>query len=99
VLGPWGTVADPDGMLNTQYYKRPGYQDAQLDALIEKTRSTLEPAQRTETLKTLNKYIHDQALNLEIHSQSDFWAKRKNIQWEFYAIGSTAYGPLFRLVK
>jgi peptide/nickel transport system substrate-binding protein len=99
VLGPWGTSADPDGMLNTQYYKQKGYMDAQIDALIEKSRSTIDPAQRTEALKAVNKYIHEQALNLEIHSQSDFWAKRKNIQWDFYAIGSSAYGLLYRLMK
>jgi peptide/nickel transport system substrate-binding protein len=99
VLGPWGTAADPDGMLNTQYYRQKGYMDAQLDSLIEKSRATVDPAQRTEALKAVNKYIHDQALNLEIHSQSEFWAKRKALLWEPYPVGSFSYALLYRLVK
>jgi peptide/nickel transport system substrate-binding protein len=99
VLGPWGTAADPDGMLNTQYYKKPGYQDAQLDALIDKSRAAVEPAQRTEALKEVNTYIHEQALNLEIHSQSEFWARRKAIEWEPYPVGSFSYALLYRLMK
>jgi peptide/nickel transport system substrate-binding protein len=99
VLGPWGTAADPDGMVLTQYYQKKGYQDTQLDALVEKTRSTVDAAGRTQAFKTLNKYIHDQALNLEIHSQSEFWAKRKNIQWEPYPVGSFSYALLYRLLK
>lgn len=99
VLGPWGTAADPDGMLGTQYYKQKGYMDSALDAMVEKTRSSVDPAQRTQALKDINKYIHDQALNLEIHSQSEFWAKRKNIQWEPYPVGSFSYALLYRLVK
>jgi len=99
VLGPWGTAADPDGMLNTQYYKQKGYMDAQVDALIEKSRAAVDPAQRTEALKAVNKYIHDQALNLEIHSQSEFWARRKAVNWEPYPVGSFSYALLYRLLK
>jgi peptide/nickel transport system substrate-binding protein len=99
VLGPWGTAADPDGMLGTQYYKQKGYLDSQLDTLIEKTRSTVDPAGRTQALKDANKYIHEQALNLEIHSQSEFWAKRKAIQWEPFPVGSFSYALLYRLQK
>jgi ABC-type transport system substrate-binding protein len=86
-------------MLGTQYYKQKGYLDSQLDTLIEKTRATVDPAGRTQALKDANKYIHDQALNLEIHSQSEFWAKRKAIQWEPFPVGSFSYALLYRLQK
>jgi peptide/nickel transport system substrate-binding protein len=99
VLGPWGIAADPDGMLNTQYYKQKGYMDAQLDGLIEKSRATLDPAARTAALKDVNKYIHEQALNLEIHSQSEFWAKRKNITWEPCPVGSFSYALFYGVEK
>jgi peptide/nickel transport system substrate-binding protein len=99
VLGPWGTAADPDGMLNTQYYKQKGYMDATLDGLIEKSRAAVDPAQRTEALKAVNKYIHEQALNLSIHSQSEFWARRKAVQWDPYPVGSFSYALLYRLQK
>jgi peptide/nickel transport system substrate-binding protein len=96
LLSPWGTAADPDGMLGYQYYKRKAYQDPQLDQAVEKTRAALDPAQREKALQDLSRYVHDQALNLEVHSQSEFWAKRKNIQWEPYPIGSYAYAQFWR---
>ncbi len=99
LLSPWGTAADPDGMLGYQYFKRKAYQDLQLDQLVDKTRATLDPAQRVKTLQELSRYVHEQALNLEIHSQDEFWAKRKNIQWEPYPIGSYSYALMWRLVR
>jgi ABC-type transport system substrate-binding protein len=68
-------------MLGYQYYNVPAYPDEQLNTLIEATRNTLDPAEREARLQELNRYIHEQALNLEIHSQSQFWAKRKAIDW------------------
>jgi peptide/nickel transport system substrate-binding protein len=97
ILGPWSLAADPDSMLGTQYYKQKAYQDTQLDALYEKQHSTVDPDQRLAALKNMNKYIHDQALNLEIHSQSEFWASRKGVQWQPIPFEGAAYIPLFRL--
>jgi hypothetical protein len=44
----------------------------------------------------LNRYIHEQALNLGIHSQSEFWAKRKEIDWEPLPVGSHVFVLLWR---
>jgi peptide/nickel transport system substrate-binding protein len=91
LITPWGQSFDPDEMLMTQYYDEPAHPDEQLNTLIEATRSTLDPAEREARLQELNRYIHEQALNLEIHSQSQFYGKRGDNDWQPYPAGSFSY--------
>ena len=101
LIHAWGTSADPENMITTEYYKRTGHApDAQLTTLIERSRSTVEPAERLKVLQELGKYLHDQAYCMCIYSQDEFWAKRKNINWEAYPYGgSYSRVQLYRLEK
>jgi hypothetical protein len=47
-------------------------------------------------LRDVGQYLHDQAYLLEVHSQDEYWAARKNIQWKPIASGGT-YQMLFML--
>jgi peptide/nickel transport system substrate-binding protein len=99
LITPWGSIPDPNQMLMIQFYDEPAHppeQFPELNALIEASQSTLDPAEREAALQELNRYIHEQALNLEIHSQSEFWAKRKEIDWEPFPIRSHVYVLLWR---
>jgi peptide/nickel transport system substrate-binding protein len=79
----WGTAADPDAMLGWTLYNRKGHKpDEKLNALIDKSRKTVDPEQREAVLKELGHYIHDQAYWLFMHAQDEFYARRKNVPWE-----------------
>jgi len=86
----WGTTAEPDAMIAWALYKRKGFKpDAQLDGLIEQSRRTVDPAQRTEVLKQLGHYLHDQAYWLFIHAQDEFYARRADVPWTPYPNGQS----------
>jgi len=96
-LSPFATSADPDSMINLHFYKMKfNAPDDQLNGLFEKTRSTMDPAERLKVLQDFGRYVHDKAYVLETHTQDEFWAKRKNVNWQVYPYGDR-YAMLFRL--
>lgn len=101
LIHAWGTSADPENAITTEYYKRTGHApDAELTALIERSRSTVDPAERLKALQQLGKYLQDQAYCMCIYSQDEFWAKRNTINWEAYPYGgSYSRVQLYRLDK
>jgi peptide/nickel transport system substrate-binding protein len=79
----WGTAADPDAMLGWTLYQRKAHKsDEKLNGLIDKSRKTVDPAQREAVLKELGHYVHDQAYWLFMHAQDEVYAKRKEVRWE-----------------
>ncbi len=95
-LSPWATFPDADPMLGIHFYKAKTHNDDKVNALIEQERNTLDPTQRLKAIEELGRYIHDQGYILEVHSQDEFWAKRKNLEWTPLASGGT-YMLLYRL--
>jgi peptide/nickel transport system substrate-binding protein len=86
----WGTAADPDPMLGWTFYKRKAHApDDQLNGLIDQSRRTLDPEQRTRVLQEFSRYVHEQAYWLFIHAQDDFYAKQKDVPWEIWPASSS----------
>jgi peptide/nickel transport system substrate-binding protein len=96
LITPWSREPYPDFMLLTQYRDEPAHPDERLNELIDATQSTLDPAEREARLQELNRYIHEEALNLEIHAQSEFWAKRAEIDWEPIPVSGFAEALLWQ---
>lgn len=96
IMTPWATYHESDSMLGIHFYKATYESDDTLNKLIEKERGVLDATQRTQALRDVGHYIHDQAYLLEVHSQDEYWAARKSIQWKPLQTGGT-YQMLFML--
>jgi peptide/nickel transport system substrate-binding protein len=96
LISPWGKESGVDFMLRYTHYNHPAYPDEQLNKLVDKGSQTIDPAEREAALQELTRYVHEQAYNLEIHSQSEFWAKRAEIDWEPWPVSSFSDVLLYR---
>jgi peptide/nickel transport system substrate-binding protein len=96
IMTPWATYHESDTMLTIHFYHAKYESDETLNSLIEKERQTLDPSARVKALQDVGRYIHDQAYLLEVHSQDEYWAYQKNINWKPIETGGT-YQMLFML--
>jgi peptide/nickel transport system substrate-binding protein len=96
IMTPWATYHESDSMLTIHFYRAKYENDETLNGLIEKQRQVLDPEARTKAQRDVGRYIHDQAYLLEVHSQDEYWAARKSIDWKPQQSGGT-YQMLFML--
>jgi ABC-type transport system substrate-binding protein len=53
-----------------------------MDALIEKSRQTMNPDERLQLLQTIMGKIDDELIGIPLFEASRLYAVRKGIQWE-----------------
>jgi peptide/nickel transport system substrate-binding protein len=58
-----------------------GFVDPTLDQMIDSLDPISDEAQRTETLRQIDRYLHDQARYLMLYEIPEVWAVKKNIAW------------------
>jgi len=58
------------------------YSNADMDALIEKSRQTMNPDERLQLLQTIMGKIDDELIGIPLFEASRLYAVRKGIQWE-----------------
>jgi peptide/nickel transport system substrate-binding protein len=75
-----------------------GYQTPELDALLEKTRTTVDPDQRKEAVNAAMQYLLENAVHVPLYTPGSLWvyATRKEVQG--YKIGPFNR-PVFNDVK
>lgn len=75
-----------------------GYQSKELDALLERTRTTVDPAQRQQAVNAAMEYLLENAVHVPLYTPGSLWvyATRNNVQG--FKIG-TFNRPVFNDVR
>jgi peptide/nickel transport system substrate-binding protein len=98
IMTPWATYHESDRMLSIHFYRAKYLTDETLNGLMEKQRQILDPEARLKALRDVGRHIHEQAYLLEVHSQDEYWAARKSLNWKPLQSGGT-YQLLFGLAQ
>jgi peptide/nickel transport system substrate-binding protein len=94
----WSAPSDPGPMITYSFDRgAPQGNDPKLAELVQQSRRAVDPTERAKVLKEMGSYVNDQALWLFIHAQNEFYAKRRNVNWEpipEYTYGSVLWYQL-----
>ncbi|MBI4276983.1 MAG: hypothetical protein HY660_00880, partial [Armatimonadetes bacterium] len=82
----WGTVKDPDVWLTWNTINRKSFVDQQTMDLLLKSKAAMNPKERENLLKRLNRHLHDHPVWLYVYAPDDLYAARKHTGWAPYAL-------------
>jgi len=86
-LGEWGNSSmDPAGALWPKLHSRGEanygkYRDRTLDAMLERAEGTLDPVERLEAYREIQRYLTESAAMLYGYAQYDIYAVDATLQW------------------
>lgn len=75
-----------------------GYQTPELDALLETTRTTVDPEQRKEAVNAAMKYLLENAIHVPLYTPGSLWVYATRTEVQGYKIGPFNR-PVFNDVK
>jgi len=75
-----------------------GYQSPELDALLQKTRTTVDPEQRKEAVNEAMKYLLENAIHVPLYTPGSLWVYATRTEVQGYKIGPFNR-PVFNDVK
>ncbi len=75
-----------------------GYQSPELDALLQKTRTTIDPALRFESIRAVQAYLLENAVVIPVYSPGWLWMYASNAELEGFKVGAFNR-PLFNDVR
>lgn len=75
-----------------------GYQSKELDALLEKTRTTVDPQQRQVAVQNTMQYLLENAVHIPLYTPGSLWVYATQNQVQDFKIG-TFNRPIFNDVK
>jgi peptide/nickel transport system substrate-binding protein len=77
----WGTRPDPDPMLSSIVTARDSNTDADVKALIQQGRSSVDDTARTQIYQQVHKHMREQAEWLFVYAQAESFGKRADVVW------------------